>query len=373
MNDRLITLSIHTFDHAKNLQTLLEKHGIHVTLQNVNLEDPVVSPGIRVRISELDLAKALRIIENKDIFMPQAEAEETDMSINEILVPVDFSEHSLHACSIAFNLANYHKANLILLNTYLNPTYNFRARLTDALNFDEEINATVNNENIKQGAELQMEQLSESFLHDMKEGKLPVVKFSTIVSEGIPEEIINQIVKERHPMMIVMGTRGSSSKDRDMIGSVTAEVLDTCRIPVFTIPESVDTFCDRSNISILFMSNFDQQDLLALDTLFSLLPKQKMSIKFIAFPNKKSSGDNSAELETLKTYCEKQYPDNQFTVDSISITNIDQDFNRVSDNLNIDLIAIPSKRRNAFGRLFNPGVAHKLLFHADIPLIVIPV
>ncbi|MDE7410483.1 MAG: universal stress protein [Paramuribaculum sp.] len=371
--DRLITLAIHTYDHAKKLQSLLEHQGIHATLQNVNLEDPVISPGIRVRISESDLAKALRIIENKDIFLPAAESDVTSESITEILVPVDFTETSFRACRIAFFFAAYHKANLILLNTYLNPVYNLRARLTDALNFDEDTDVSANNEDMKCEAESQMGKLTESLLNDMKEGHLPVVKFSTIITEGIPEEIINQTVKERHPLMIVMGTRGSTSKDRDMVGSVTAEVLDTCRIPVFTIPESVNSLKQESGYRILFMSNFDQQDLLALDAMFSLLPQKQMSVKLIKLPSKKTTGNNALELETLKEYCEQQFPQHEFIVDTISITNIDQDFNRVSDNLNIDLIAIPSKRRNALGRLFNPGVAHKLLFHADIPMIVIPV
>ena len=65
---RLITLAIHTYGQAQALKALLEREGVNVVLQNVNLEQPVVSAGIRVRINENDLPLALRIIENTDIF-----------------------------------------------------------------------------------------------------------------------------------------------------------------------------------------------------------------------------------------------------------------------------------------------------------------
>ena len=52
------------------LKHLLESEGVPVVLHNVNLSQPVVSSGVRVRIHESDLPLALRIIENTDIFAP---------------------------------------------------------------------------------------------------------------------------------------------------------------------------------------------------------------------------------------------------------------------------------------------------------------
>ena len=60
-----ITLAIHTFRYALRLKSLLESEGIAAALQNVNLSEPGVNAGVRVRIDERDLPKALRIIETK--------------------------------------------------------------------------------------------------------------------------------------------------------------------------------------------------------------------------------------------------------------------------------------------------------------------
>jgi Universal stress protein UspA and related nucleotide-binding proteins len=38
----------------------------------------------------------------------------------------------------------------------------------------------------------------------------------------------------------------------------------------------------------------------------------------------------------------------------------------------IDMLVIGNRKRNIFARLFNPSMAHKMLFHSDTPLLVIP-
>ncbi len=39
------------------------------------------------------------------------------------------------------------------------------------------------------------------------------------------------------PAAIVMGTRGKNAKELDLIGSVTAEVMDGCTTPIFAVPD----------------------------------------------------------------------------------------------------------------------------------------
>ena len=49
MEDKLVTLAIHTFEKAQILKTMLETEGIEVYIHNVNQIQPVVSAGVRVR------------------------------------------------------------------------------------------------------------------------------------------------------------------------------------------------------------------------------------------------------------------------------------------------------------------------------------
>ncbi len=63
MEDNLVTVAIHTYEKAQILKSVLEAHGIEAYIQNVNQILPVVSAGVRVRIRESDLARALGVIE----------------------------------------------------------------------------------------------------------------------------------------------------------------------------------------------------------------------------------------------------------------------------------------------------------------------
>ena len=63
-NHKLVTVAIHTYQKAHILKSILESEGIEAYIHNVNLLQPMVSAGVRVRINEVDLPRALDIIEN---------------------------------------------------------------------------------------------------------------------------------------------------------------------------------------------------------------------------------------------------------------------------------------------------------------------
>ena len=103
--NRLITIAIHTVEKALPLKNLLEREGIYVELNNVNLTSPTVAAGVRIRIKESDLPLALRIIENIEIFDIPARDEKPEKG-GVILLPTDFSPHSDNAAKLAFKLAS---------------------------------------------------------------------------------------------------------------------------------------------------------------------------------------------------------------------------------------------------------------------------
>ncbi|MDE5800894.1 MAG: universal stress protein [Paramuribaculum sp.] len=370
-DDRLITVAIHTYDRARALKSLLEQEGVEVTLQNVNLSSPVSSAGVRVRIHESALPLALRIIENQELFTVARTRGKGEEPI--ILVPVDFSDTALQASKTAFRLANTHSAQICLLHASPNPAYSNRIQLAAILNYDSQSEDEDSRKAIADEANRQMDLFTSKLLASIKAGEIPAARFSTKIAEGLPEEVISQFVRQENPMLLVMGTRGTDAKERDLLGSVTAEVLDTCRTPVFTVPAIIDKSTPTSPLNILFLSNFDQEDILALDMLFKLAPGGRHNITLLKVPGKKSSDIDTGSLKALRDYCTKHYPDNSFLVESLNLMKADEQFNELTRSRAISIIAVPNKKKNIFVRLFNPGIAHRLLFSLDIPMIVLPV
>ncbi|MBD5253160.1 MAG: universal stress protein [Barnesiella sp.] len=373
-DDRLITLAIHTYDRAQNLKTILEKEGIPVTLQNVNLESPVVSSGVRVRIHEGDLPLALRIIENLDIFACDTSVASDKVS-PVVLVPVDFSPHSLIACDYAFHIAASHNASIRILHTYLDPMMlSANMQLSDALTFDTtaQDEAIVDHE-INAETKVLMDRFVKSLRDKIKRGDIPAVKFRTEIREGVPEDVIGEMARECHPMLIVMGTRGAGKKERELVGSVTAEVLDTCRYPVFTVPEVMTLYHLNDISEVILISSLDQEDILALDALYRLYPMCHFTVTLLSLPSKKRPVDSHSAEDSLLAYCRRHYEGYSFRTDSVSGDRIAEEYQRLHHSIHPDLVVVPNRKKNIFARLFNPGLAHKLLFQSDVPMIVIPV
>ena len=95
MEDKLITLAILTYSKAQILQSVLENEGIESYIHNVNLIQPVISSGVRVRIKESDLPQALKIIESSSWLSSEILHEESPASpkASHVLIPIDFSPY----------------------------------------------------------------------------------------------------------------------------------------------------------------------------------------------------------------------------------------------------------------------------------------
>ncbi len=84
------------------------------------------------------------------------------------------------------------------------------------------------------------------------------------------------------------------------------------------------------------------------------------------------SGTGKA-LAKLSDYCRDNFTDYHFVSVPVSRDDCEQAFAAMQAGENFDLIVSPNRRRNAFSRLFNPGLAHKIIFQTDVPMLVIPV
>lgn len=98
-------------------------------------------------------------------------------------------------------------------------------------------------------------------------GKIPDVKFRFELKEGVPEDQILEMCKKEQPVMVVMGlSAAKTERMKKLIGSVTAEVLESCNVPVFAVPVDLPVKSPAEISRIAFLTNFDQKDLIAIDT-----------------------------------------------------------------------------------------------------------
>ncbi|MDR2119613.1 MAG: universal stress protein [Tannerella sp.] len=369
--EKLITLAIHTYEKAQILKTILESEGIDVYIHNVNQIQPVISAGVRVRIKESDLPHALRIISDVK-WLDDSVVEETPASKEKtILIPVDFSEYSLKACELGFNYAHRTGAEVVLMHVYFNT---FIPSVFPYLN--NEVNQKIEDESIHAVYNRVKEDIGKLcglINKKINEGELPSVTYDYVLREGLPEEEIIAYVKEHQPTMIIMGTRGNKQKNADLIGSVTGEVIELTKVPLLAIPEHIP-FNDLGKMQRLaFGTSFTQEDLVAFDRLAELVKDMKnIEIKLFNISTSRNEW-NEIRLTGFREYLKKQYPDLAIDFTVTPDGDLLEAIDKFVKETQIDLIAFSSHRRSVIMRVFNPSIAHKMLFHSNTPLLVIPV
>jgi nucleotide-binding universal stress UspA family protein len=202
-------------------------------------------------------------------------------------------------------------------------------------------------------------------------GELPEIKYDYILREGSPEDEIIAFSKEYRPTMIVMGTRGKSRKDVELIGSVTAEIIESVRFPLLVIPENVSFNSVKDTENIAFAMYFNQQDLVAFDHFVKLV---KGEIPKVHLFNISTSGDewNEIYLTGTREYLLKHYPDMDIEFTVLSDGDLLNAVEKFVQEKNIGIIALTTHRRSMITRIFNPSIARKMLFHTNTALLIIP-
>lgn len=370
MENKLVTLAIHTNEKAQILKKVLESENIEVHIDNVDEED-TISPGVRIRIRSTDLPKALNVVENRHLFRyDDEETKRTDDGRPRILVPVDFSDYSLKACRIAFNLARDINAKVKILHVYFNPYYPTALPMAEAFAYQGKEEKEFQNVIVRVRENIQ--KLCNTIDTEIAAGNFPAVNYSYVLKEGLPEEEIVAFTKHYQPALIVMGTRGKDQKDADLIGSVTAEVIEMSRIPLMAIPEHTP-FSDMNDVKrMAFLTNFSQRDLISFDEMVKVIEPFKRNIKMtlIHISLKKSEKKDEIMMQGINAYFSKQYPNLDFDYKMIETSDMLQSLDEFIRTEKIDILSLTTSKRNIFARMFSPSISRKMLFHSDTPLLV---
>lgn len=362
MEEKLVTLAIRTYQRAQMIKTVLEENGIETVIHNLNLEQPEMAVGVRVRIKENDLPRALKIVEE----MESAWEHEIDSKkTQQVLIPIDFSDQVQKITDFGFYFADMLAAEVVFFYVYFSPAF------TISSNNDMSTYSISDSELLRRiisSANADVENLTNLIHSRISKGELPNVKFHFELKEGVPEDQILDYCKKNKPALVVMGTHGKKMSD-ELIGSVTAEVIESCVSPVFAVPVQLRMETPAEINKVAFLTNFDQKDLIAIDRAISLFKSDKLEMYFI-HASEKSEAWSEIMLAGIKSYFSNHYPDLSTHYALLSASDSLELIDDYLTNHHINVLAFNTRRRNLFARLFNPGLAYKMVLHSDTPLFV---
>ena len=362
----MLTIAVLPFVKAHFLKTLLEKEGIQCILEDLNLTEGTSSLAVRVQITEDNLEQAFPVLE-EFLGKPANPVYTRKDSERQILVPVDFSAYSFKAAKIAFEIAQQLNARMVLFHSYPNPVV-YSVPFSDVYAFDTGL--MVHLENAEKNAQAQMELFLKSLIHHFTKETWDKVETEFIIKAGDARDDILAYAHQYQVMVIVMGTQGKAGGEYDILGSVTAEMIVSAKVPILAIPADAPENIHATFKKVLYATNFDEKDFVAIEKLIRIIEPYQAQIFCVHVGRSEEPVWDLARLEGMKDILRTQYQNKTFDCQLIIGEDILAELQKyISDN-NIDVLALTTHKRNILTRMFNPSIARKMLFHTNIPLFV---
>ncbi len=142
--------------------------------------------------------------------------------VREILVPVDFSDHSHKALNYALELALSNDARLHIIHVIEPPVY-------PATWSYAQVGLVESEKELCEAAERELEELRQKYCD-----RCPNIVTKTIVGQSAADEI-NHYAAEHKIDMISIATHGRRGLERFLFGSTTERVLRTAPCPVLAV------------------------------------------------------------------------------------------------------------------------------------------
>lgn len=266
----------------------------------------------------------------------------------QILLPIDFEKVSESMIKLGFSIAKVTDSEIVILNVA----------------------------DIKNLSEINFAPFSDRIEEMKKQGSLPNVKYQIVLKKGVPESEILEYAEKNNVLLVVMDTRVKEEKQQDLIGSVAAEVIDACCVPVMAIPRNIqiDDFTYFDSISIA--SALDVLDLDPFKRIMFMFADYKYDLNIVHILEKKEHATDYQEiLKDIDAFIKENHPKVNVTYSIIPLEkSVSTDLVNYFLASSFKLMIIKNdNKRSILNRLFHTSLPKKLVYHAQAPLLVLPI
>lgn len=361
-----VTLAVLPKSRAEILKLLLEKEKISCYFEELHLPEDTSTQSVRIQVGDQDLENGFSVLEE---FMGKSfpGSSQNPDAPRQILVPVDFSSYSQKAARIAFEIAFQLKAEMVLLHSYPNPIA-YSVPFSDVYAFDTGL--MLHLENAEKAARENMETFLKILVESVSKERWNTISTEYMIKAGEPSEDILSYTHLNRVILVAMGTQGKAGSEYDIIGSVTAEIISSSKVPVLAIPADTPENIASVFHKVLYATNFDNKDFSAIETLIGILKPYHPELHCVHIGIKGDPMWNLARLEGMKNILCSKYQKETFKCQLIDGVDILEEIEKYITENNIDLLALTTHRRSMLSRIFNPSIARKMLFHTNIPMLV---
>lgn len=368
MEEKLVTIKTTTFSKAQIIKNRFEQENIECFLKSINAIRATVPGGVSIRIKEGDLQLAHRIVSAFDEEERRLdELGKADKGIERILVPIDFSETSLKACSYAFNIAHEFMAEIQLVHVFHSPAL-------DIIPVTESHTIQVNVDIIIRDIESKIQKEMDDFI------KLIKKKFDEILANGVkleyeafsgdPAMDILDIADSYLPDIIVIGTKSREKLQSKDLNKFISQIIEYAKVPVLVVPDEIQINNINELTSILYATNFDETDFIAIRKLVRIIKPFNLKIHCVHISQDIENKWEKVKLESLENCFKTSLNISDFECTIITGTDVISRLNKYVENHEIGILALTTHKRNIISRIINPSTTKLMLHNTNVPLLV---
>lgn len=365
MKNQVISIGTFDFPSAQILKTEFLAAGIDCFPEHEKDIYSGLKPTVNLRIKESDTSKALKILSDFEKSFEHAteKALKIQPQIKRILVPVDFSEHSLITCKFAIIIAQKLNAEVKLIHAYATPAINTSPYIEPIAYSSEPLNQfSIKLSEVKHKMSALKKQLME-LNTDVK------MKYSLINDQ--PVEAILQANSTYKPGLIILGNRKPSNLPDNFKNNIGCKIISKIITPVLVIP--VHEPSDQISITkhVLYATDLEAHEFVSVIRLAELLKLLNIQIHCVHICIGKSDSMIKAHFDQFKEEIHS-YLSNHKNIVCKMITgeDIEKSLEVYVRENKIGMIAMTPHKRNIISRWLTPSLTNRIIKHSNIPVLL---
>jgi len=273
------------------------------------------------------------------------------LSIQNILVPTDFSEASMKAYYYALQFAHKYNASI----TVLHASGSFSVPIPDMMGHA-----------MLEVRKSESQEALHTFINEAP--TIDDVPVSQMVEMGSAENIIIETAKDEGFDLIIMGMQGEHNLAEKLFGSVTTYVVEHASCPVLAVPNHNDWLRDIHHIAFATSMHPEQNAL--MPDIIKIAEPWDASIHAVHI----DIPDGQTEALNIKVVRKEMQPhaiDVAYDFTDYPSDSVQNGLEAFVKERNIDLLVMYKPQRNFFQRLFHISQTKRMAFEGNIPVLIL--
>lgn len=280
-------------------------------------------------------------------------------------MPTDFSVPAENAAKYALQLAKALRADVMLCNAYKVPAEAPMAAqvawpLVDSSQIEQEVSGDLDK---------MVRELSEGTCVIGADEYCPLLSYES--AKGDVCEVVSSMVSKRNIDLVVMGMAGAGSVTQFVLGSNSREMIEKAGFPLLLVPYEASFKKIRK---IVFATDLSDDELKPLHALTRIAALLEAEVVIVHVTNKEVKPQEKLQQEIDEFLRNVASRVNFSGIKYEYVWNIDVDngLDWVSEQKDVDIIAMAHHRHHLLYRMFIGSHTQKLSRHTKIPLLIFP-